>query len=113
TGTSPPKRHWHGEVGARHEHQNVWMNGGVRSPAGPAPWSGWDAERKRRASEASTKSTSSASSNNTRKFDKLQTQKRESVSDAGSAERRRSFAEMLPEKGFFGRMWHGYTGGSQ
>lgn len=46
--SSPPRRHWNGPVGARHEHQNVWLNGGVRSPAPPAPWSGWDADRKRR-----------------------------------------------------------------
>ncbi|CRG88004.1 hypothetical protein PISL3812_05028 [Talaromyces islandicus] len=115
TGSSPPRRHWNGEIGARHEHQNVWMNGGVRSPAGPAPWAGWDADRKRRASEASAKSTGSTSSSsgktNSPLFEKLHTQKR--GSDASSAERRKSWAEMAPEKGFFERLWHGYTRGSK
>jgi hypothetical protein len=46
--SSPPRRHWNGEVGARHEHQNVWMNGGARSPATTAPWAGWDADKKER-----------------------------------------------------------------
>lgn len=46
--SSPPRRYWNGTVGARYEHPNVWMNGGVRSTAPSAPWSGWDADKKRR-----------------------------------------------------------------
>ena len=48
TGPSSPRRHWNGDLGARHEHQNVWMNGGARSPATTAPWAGWDAQQKER-----------------------------------------------------------------
>lgn len=54
--TSPP-RHWHGQVGSRHEHQNVWMNGGVRSTAPSAPWAGWDADKKRRVRSPSLQNT--------------------------------------------------------
>ncbi|OKL64063.1 hypothetical protein UA08_00163 [Talaromyces atroroseus] len=114
TSFSPPRRHWNGEVGARHEHQNVWMNGGARATAPMAPWAGWDADKKeRRTSDSSTRSNSSTSSGSKSLFDSLNTQKRGSFSDADQAQRRRSYAEMLPERGFFSRMWHGYTTGSK
>ncbi|KAJ6180475.1 hypothetical protein N7519_010936 [Penicillium mononematosum] len=32
------RRHWHGTPGDRHEHLNVWMNGGAKSPSGRAAW---------------------------------------------------------------------------
>ncbi|CAG8909323.1 unnamed protein product [Penicillium egyptiacum] len=32
------RRHWHGTPGDRHEHLNVWMNGGAKSPTGRAAW---------------------------------------------------------------------------
>lgn len=41
------RRHWNGSVGDRHEHQNVWLRGGVRGPAVTSPWAGWDAYRRR------------------------------------------------------------------
>ncbi|KAF3402926.1 hypothetical protein DPV78_004340 [Talaromyces pinophilus] len=113
--SSPPRRHWKGPVGARHEHQNVWMNGGVRSTAPPAPWSGWDADRKRRESESSTKSNESrrSSGNGKALFETLHSQKRGSFSDPNNEQRKKSYAEMLPEKGFFGKWWRGYTTGSK
>ncbi|EED15238.1 conserved hypothetical protein [Talaromyces stipitatus ATCC 10500] len=116
TSTSP-RRHWNGQPGARHEHQNVWLNGGIRSTAPSAPWAGWDAHKKRRESESSssTKSTESRRSSGTGKslFDTLHTQKRGSYSDPSHEQRRKSYAEMMPEKGFFGKLWHGYTSGSK
>lgn len=32
------RRHWHGIPGDRHQHINVWMNGGAKSPSGRAAW---------------------------------------------------------------------------
>lgn len=32
------RRHWHGNPGDRHQHLNVWMNGGAKSPSGRAAW---------------------------------------------------------------------------
>lgn len=136
--SSPPRRHWNGSVGSRHEHQNVWMNGGVRSTAPSAPWAGWNADKKRRVrspfpsnpqltfiltnivwcrqeSESSTKSNESrrSSGNGKALFETLHSQKRGSFSDPSHEQRRKSYAEMMPEKGFFGKLWHGYTTGSK
>jgi hypothetical protein len=116
TGAIPisPKRHWNGAVGDRHEHQNVWLNGGVKSPAVTSAWAGWDSHR-RRASDASTSSSndvmgSSSSPKSPSRFVNLSQQKRNST-DAQAAERRKSFADQLPDKGFFANMWHGWTRG--
>ncbi|RAO66994.1 uncharacterized protein BHQ10_003006 [Talaromyces amestolkiae] len=113
--SSPPRRHWNGSVGARHEHQNVWTNGGVRSTAPSAPWAGWNADKKRRESESSTKSNESRRSSGTGKplFETLHSQKRGSFSDPSDEQRRKSYDEMMPEKGFFGKLWHGYTKGAK
>lgn len=32
------RRHWHGTAGDRHEHHNVWMQGGAKGPSSRAPW---------------------------------------------------------------------------
>ena len=36
--TDNTHRHWKGEFGNRHEHQNVWTKGGSKISAGRAPW---------------------------------------------------------------------------
>uniref|UniRef100_A0A093VH98 Uncharacterized protein n=1 Tax=Talaromyces marneffei PM1 TaxID=1077442 RepID=A0A093VH98_TALMA len=85
----PPRRHWNGPVGARHEHQND--------------------------SESSTGSTGSRRSSGSGKtlFETLNSQKRGSVSTPVQEQRNKSYAEMSPEKGFFAKWWYGYTTGSK
>jgi hypothetical protein len=39
------RRHWHGSPGDRHQHLNVWMNGGAKSPSGRAAWAMPDTRR--------------------------------------------------------------------
>lgn len=47
-------------------------------------------------------------------FHKLHAQKRGSVTvDPNYAERRKSYAEMQPEKGYFGKLWNGYVAGTK
>ncbi|KAJ5156748.1 hypothetical protein N7492_009551 [Penicillium capsulatum] len=56
--TDDPRRHWHGNPGDRHEHLNVWVQGG---PKGPSPRAAWalTPEMMRRDSSTSTASTGS------------------------------------------------------
>ncbi|KGO77775.1 hypothetical protein PITC_010420 [Penicillium italicum] len=122
------RRHWHGNPGDRHEHLNVWMNGGAKSPSGRAAWAmpGTD----RRDSDTSTSSNgnkategtasnlpgqgerrrSSAGSSNGL-FSNLHTQKREST-NADMATRRASWNEQAAKGGMFSKWWEGYTRGS-
>jgi len=109
-----PRRHWNGIIGDRHEHQNVWVSGGVKGPAVISPWAGWDAHR-RRASDASTGSASEANASpsspkSPNLFANLSQQKRNST-DAQANERRKSFADQLPKNGFISSIWHGWTKG--
>ncbi|KAL1965948.1 hypothetical protein VTN77DRAFT_5081 [Rasamsonia byssochlamydoides] len=106
-----PRRHWNGSVGDRHEHQNVWLRGGVRGPAVTSPWAGWDADR-RRNSQTSTSSVSSRrSSSSSTLFTTLTNQKRNSA-DSSLAARRKSYIEQGPRPtGIFANWWHGYTRG--
>jgi len=110
-----PKRHWNGIAGDRHEHQNVWLNGGIKGPAVTSPWAGWDAHR-RRASDASTGSAGEATAGSPSSpkpsslFTNLTQQKRNST-DVQANERRKSFADQLPKNGFISTMWHGWTKG--
>ncbi|OQE39111.1 hypothetical protein PENCOP_c007G02341 [Penicillium coprophilum] len=121
-------RHWHGSIGDRHEHTNVWMQGGAKSPSGRAAWAmpGTD---NRRDSNTSTSSNgnkasegiaanpsgpgerrrSSAGSNGL--FSNLHTQKREST-NPDMANRRASWNEQAAKGGMFSQWWDGYTRGS-
>ncbi|KAL1985245.1 hypothetical protein VTN96DRAFT_8161 [Rasamsonia emersonii] len=110
-----PRRHWNGSVGDRHEHQNVWLRGGVRGPAVSSPWAGWDAYR-RRDSETSINSVSSSrrsssSPSGTPLFTTLTHQKRSST-DPDLTARRKSYSEQSPVRpGVLASWWHGYTRG--
>ncbi|KAJ5273473.1 hypothetical protein N7478_008598 [Penicillium angulare] len=134
------RRHWHGLSGDRHEHHNVWTNGGAKGPASRAPWALTPEMmanlNARKGSDASTSSNtanahiananqagspttptvnerrrSSASSGNAAGlFSNLHTQKRQS-DDANMAGRRASWNEQQSPSGFFGKLWDGYTRG--
>ncbi|CAI7662719.1 unnamed protein product [Penicillium glandicola] len=124
------RRHWHGTPGDRHEHLNVWMNGGAKSPSGRAPWAMMPGMETRRDSNTSTSSNgnkqsegtapnpppslaerrrSSAGSNGL--FSNLNTQKREST-NPDMATRRASWNEQAAKGGMFSKWWDGYTRGS-
>lgn len=132
-----PRRHWNGSVGDRHEHQNVWLRGGVRGPAVSSPWAGWDAYRRRvsrqqktqfpfnsmicvltilQDSETSINSVSSSrrsssSPSGTPLFTTLTHQKRSST-DPDLTARRKSYSEQSPVRpGVLASWWHGYTRG--
>ena len=36
--TDDARRHWHGNPGNRHEHHNVWVQGGPKGPSARAAW---------------------------------------------------------------------------
>ena len=36
--TDDTRRHWHGSPGDRHEHHNVWVQGGPKSQTTRAAW---------------------------------------------------------------------------
>ncbi|KAJ5498227.1 hypothetical protein PEX1_050530 [Penicillium expansum] len=122
------RRHWHGIPGDRHEHLNVWMNGGAKSPSGRAAWA--MPETDRRDSNTSTSSTGNKQTEGTAPnlpslgerrrssggsanglFSHLQSQKREST-DANMATRRASWNEQAAKGGMFSKWWEGYTRGS-
>ncbi|KAJ5373876.1 hypothetical protein N7517_005882 [Penicillium concentricum] len=122
------RRHWHGNPGDRHEHLNVWMNGGAKSPSGRAAWAMPDTER--RDSNTSTSSSGNKGTEGTATnypslgerrrssagstgglFSNLQTQKREST-NPDMATRRASWNEQAAKGGMFSKWWDGYTRGS-
>ncbi|CAL5873773.1 uncharacterized protein PFLUO_LOCUS8055 [Penicillium psychrofluorescens] len=130
-------RHWHGIPGDRHEHHNVWMNGGAKAPADRAAWAmlpGMESTP-RRDSELSTSSTGSNASTNAAGgnnssipsvserrrssassgaapslFANLHSQKRTSE-DPSLASRRASWNEQKPAGNYFSKLWDGYTRG--
>ncbi|KAL1972348.1 hypothetical protein VTN31DRAFT_6762 [Thermomyces dupontii] len=121
--SSPPRRHWNGLPGARHEHQNVWINGGPRSPAPKPAWYGWDeAWKTRRASDSSTLSASSTGSNSStngskasKPFEKLQELKRNLPHHQTNEFRQRKMSwddQIGPQrKGLLASWWNGYVRG--
>ncbi|KAL5342620.1 hypothetical protein BJX70DRAFT_394836 [Aspergillus crustosus] len=123
---SPP-RHWHGDVGARYEHHNVWVRGGQSQPykpSRPSPTTDAFATTDRRSSSASDSSAkagerSPPSVGERRKssghgpstlFENLTNQKRKSGDDTFAA-RRQSWTEQSHPGGYFSKWWAGYTGG--
>ncbi|KAJ5708241.1 hypothetical protein N7488_008042 [Penicillium malachiteum] len=130
------RRHWHGTAGDRHEHHNVWMQGGAKGPSSRAPWALTPEMmanlNARKGSDASTASTgnanatttnqagsptvptvnerrrSSASSGSSGLFSNLHSQKRQS-DDAAMAARRASWNEQQGPTSWFGKLWDGYT----
>ncbi|KAL4890931.1 hypothetical protein BDV59DRAFT_75749 [Aspergillus ambiguus] len=133
---SSQPRHWHGSVGDRYEHTNVWVRGGpptsYRRPstsAVPATASASTISNDmndRRSSAASDVSASASSSANTGSsppgrrrssghgpstlFESLTSQKR-SAEDPSVAARRASYTEQAQKGGFFSKWWDGYTRG--
>ncbi|KAL1858458.1 hypothetical protein Plec18167_006979 [Paecilomyces lecythidis] len=112
---SPTRRHWNGAPGDRHEHHNVWLNGGVKGPATAAPWKldpPAEGTEQRRTSDASTSSNSSnrRKSSTAGLFSNLTTLKRDSP-DPASVARRQSFNDQIAKGGVFSKWWDGYTRG--
>ncbi|CAI7660567.1 unnamed protein product [Penicillium palitans] len=123
------RRHWHGNPGDRHQHLNVWMNGGAKSPSGRAAWAMPNTDT-RRDSNTSTSSDGNKQTEGTTPnppslaerrrssagssgglFSNLHTQKREST-NADMATRRASWNEQATKGGMFSKWWEGYTRGS-
>ncbi|KAL4927119.1 uncharacterized protein BDV17DRAFT_132191 [Aspergillus undulatus] len=128
TDKSPP-RHWHGSVGDRYEHHNVWVRGGQssayrRPSTGAADAFGTTDRRSSSASDASANNDSARSppSLGERRrssghgpstlFESLTSQKRNPY-DGAFAERRKSWQEQAHPGGFFSKWWSGYTGGTK
>ncbi|KAJ5895246.1 hypothetical protein N7495_006937 [Penicillium taxi] len=128
------RRHWHGNSGDRHEHLNVWTQGGAKGPTPRAPWAltpemiAYDtARRASAASNSSVKSDGAADSPTTPSvserrrssvsggsalFTNLHTQKREST-DPEFSVRRASWNEQRGQSdSFLGKLWDNYTRGS-
>ncbi|KAJ5696538.1 hypothetical protein N7536_006950 [Penicillium majusculum] len=123
------RRHWHGNPGDRHQHLNVWMNGGAKSPSGRAAWAMPNTDNRRDSNTSTssdgTKQTEGTASNpptlaERRRssagssgglFSNLNTQKREST-NADMATRRASWNEQAAKGGMFSKWWEGYTRGS-
>ncbi|KAL4798936.1 hypothetical protein BDV19DRAFT_386013 [Aspergillus venezuelensis] len=128
TDKSPP-RHWHGDIGNRHEHHNVWVRGG-QSSAYRRPSTGasdaFATNTERRSSSASDTSAKagersppslgerrrSSGHGPSTLFESLTNQKR-SPYDGAFAERRKSWNEQAAPGGFFSKWWSGYTGGNK
>ncbi|KAL4873236.1 hypothetical protein BDV12DRAFT_192723 [Aspergillus spectabilis] len=124
---SPP-RHWHGSIGDRYEHHNVWVRGGQSQPykASRPSTTTTDAFATidRRSSSASDTSANAGersppSVGERRKssghgpstlFENLTNQKRNSGDDTFAA-RRQSWNEQSHPGGYFSKWWAGYTGG--
>ncbi|KAF4760731.1 hypothetical protein HAV15_006384 [Penicillium sp. str.  len=109
------RRHWHGNPGDRHQHLNVWMNGGAKSPRTPIPPPPQTEPSKPKAPHrtpptlAERRRSSAGSSGGL--FSNLNTQKREST-NADMATRRASWNEQAAKGGMFSKWWEGYTRGS-
>ncbi|GKZ31953.1 hypothetical protein AbraIFM66950_000933 [Aspergillus brasiliensis] len=126
-------RHWHGTVGDRYEHHNVWVRGGppepYRRPSIPITTAA-TATSDRRGSDSSDMSSNSANLSNSPPpsigdrrrstghgasslFESLTSQKRNST-DQSLNTRRESWNEQGQQGGFFAKWWDGYTrGGSK
>ncbi|KAL5359220.1 hypothetical protein BJX96DRAFT_147998 [Aspergillus floccosus] len=134
---SSQPRHWHGSVGDRYEHSNVWVRGGpataYRRPSAsaiPATASastvGHDMNDRRGSAASDMSAGSMSSSANTGSsppgrrrssghgpstlFESLTSQKRTSE-DASAAARRASYTDQAQKGGFFSKWWEGYTRG--
>ncbi|KAJ5571971.1 hypothetical protein N7535_005631 [Penicillium sp. DV-2018c] len=117
------RRHWHGSPGDRHEHLNVWMNGGAKARSPRAAWAMPSTQTGRRHNhnshiEMKDSDTSTSSqgkqaeagsppfptvsdrrrSSGSGLFSNLQTQKRDST-DPGMAGRRASWNEQAAKGG--------------
>ncbi|KAL4808977.1 hypothetical protein BDV18DRAFT_157917 [Aspergillus unguis] len=121
---SPP-RHWHGSVGDRHEHHNVWVRGGQASAyRRPSTSTTEPFSAERRFSSASDTSANqgersppsvserrrSSGHGPSTLFESLTSQKRD-PNDGDFARRRQSWNEQAQPGGFFSKWWSGYTGG--
>ncbi|KAE8147674.1 hypothetical protein BDV25DRAFT_28902 [Aspergillus avenaceus] len=117
-------RHWHGSIGDRYEHHNVWVRGGPAQAymaQRPAPTETANAMSDRRESTSSSMSSGSQSpptAPNRRSsqggglFEGLTNQKRNST-DPMSAARRASYNDQAQQGGFFSKWWDGYTRGTK
>ncbi|KAJ5333488.1 hypothetical protein MYU51_014077 [Penicillium brevicompactum] len=123
------RRHWHGSSGDRHEHHNVWMNGGAKAPSPRAAWAmpvGTETTRRDSTTSNTSKNSDAASPplptlNERRRsssgansgiFANLQSQKRNSM-DAEQYARRASWNEQATKGGMFSQWWNNYTRGSE
>ncbi|KAL4921302.1 hypothetical protein BDW62DRAFT_208628 [Aspergillus aurantiobrunneus] len=126
---SPP-RHWHGTVGDRYEHHNVWVRGGppstymARRPS--TSTTDATATSDRRSSSASENSANtnerapptvaerrrSSAHGPSSLFESLTSQKR-NPNDGAFAARRQSWNEQARPGGYFSKWWSGYTGGNK
>ncbi|ODM24188.1 hypothetical protein SI65_01778 [Aspergillus cristatus] len=126
TAASPP-RYWHGSIGDRHEHHNVWVRGGSPQVYYPARRASSSSEASTSSMDRRTSSADSASnpssqntvppnvgdrrrSSNAVLFSGLSTQKRNPL-DTNMATRRESWKEQSNPGGFFSKWWDGYTKG--
>ncbi|KAL2835715.1 hypothetical protein BJY01DRAFT_252404 [Aspergillus pseudoustus] len=127
--TSP--RHWHGTVGDRYEHHNVWVRGGPSSaykatrPSTTTTTAEAFATTDRRSSSASDSSANagagsppslgerrrSSGHGPSSLFENLTNQKRNAGDDTFAA-RRQSWNEQAHPGGFFSKWWDGYTRGN-
>ncbi|BDD58533.1 hypothetical protein MPDQ_002544 [Monascus purpureus] len=136
---SDARRHWHGIMGDRHEHQNVWVRGGGFPQSQPQTLAPQPSETRtieeRRDSTASTASNTSSTSGPADQgtgnmgqmrqterrssamgarspslFQNLVDQKRNSA-DPSLAQRRQSWNEQMPSGGFLSKWWDEYTKG--
>ncbi|KAJ5860836.1 uncharacterized protein N7529_008146 [Penicillium soppii] len=126
------RRHWHGTAGDRHEHLNVWMNGGAKGPSARAAWAmppGTENATRRDSTTSNSSNTannangspaiptvserrrSSSGGSSAGLFANLQSQKRDST-DPEMTARRASWNEQAAKGGMFSNWWNGYTRGS-
>ncbi|KAL2808103.1 hypothetical protein BJX63DRAFT_436425 [Aspergillus granulosus] len=139
-GSSTSPRHWHGTVGDRYEHHNVWVRGGPSSaykatrPSTTTSTTDAFASTDRRvcltasywppsqhlySSNASDSSTNAGAHSppsvgerrRSSLFENLTNQKRNSGDDTFAA-RRQSWNEQAQPGGFFSKWWDGYTRGN-
>ncbi|RHZ72961.1 hypothetical protein CDV55_108232 [Aspergillus turcosus] len=118
-GPESPKRHWHGTVGDRYEHQNVWVSGGpIQTLPGRRPSTDMNDRHDSTSSESSTTSaqspTRSGSGERRRSssglFGSLTSTKR-NAADPSIAARRQSYLEQSKQGGFLSKLWNTYTRG--
>ncbi|KAE8383036.1 hypothetical protein BDV26DRAFT_252541 [Aspergillus bertholletiae] len=120
-----PPRHWHGTMGDRYEHLNVWVRGGppqpyiARRPSATEAASATDDRRESVSSSTSSDSNNPPTAPNRRRssqgaslFESLTNQKR-NATDPASEARRASYNDQMQQGGFFAKWWEGYTRGSK